>query len=87
MSLTLDEIETMLAPKTRKTGKSAKVRVWNAETSSFIPRDSKIHDLGTFHGRAGTVKRSRKGRTYRAPNGVRKTFPWNPAEVTAYIVK
>jgi hypothetical protein len=42
------------------------------------------HDLGSFHGRAGTTKRSRKGRTYRAPNGVRKYHPWNPQEVIAY---
>jgi hypothetical protein len=46
--------------------------------------DSDKHDLGSFHGRAGTPKRSRKGRTYRAPNGVRKYHPWNPQEVIAY---
>lgn len=32
-------------------------------------------DLGTHVGNVGTTKRSRKGRTYKAPNGVRKYQP------------
>jgi len=39
---------------------------------------------GEFHGKQGTPKRSRKGRTYRAPNGTRGYHPWNPEEVQVY---
>lgn len=39
---------------------------------------------GEFHGKVGTTRRSRKGRTYKAPNGSRKFQPNWEQEVVAY---
>ena len=41
---------------------------------------------GGFTGNQGSQRRSRKGRTYRAPNGSRTYHPWNPDEVQAYRI-
>jgi hypothetical protein len=43
---------------------------------------------GGFTGKAGTMKRSRKGRTYRAPNGSRTYLNnwWDETTVIAYQI-
>jgi hypothetical protein len=49
------------------------------------------YDLGKHVGKVGTMVRSRKGRTYHAPNGTRKYQPkdydTNGTEVVAYKLK
>lgn len=42
-------------------------------------------ESGSFQGRAGTIRRSNKGRTYRAPNGSRRYIIDYNTEVIAYV--
>lgn len=42
--------------------------------------------VGAFVGRAGSIRRSRKGRTYHAANGSRKYIISHDSEVLAYKV-
>lgn len=83
--LTTSELNVLLAPRKRKTkDPTGKGKVWDATQNSFVPFDSKMHDLGTYTGRVGTTRRNNKGGTKRMPNGSRRYLPWNPNEVTAY---
>lgn len=44
-------------------------------------------NLGGFEGKAGTARRSRKGRTYRAPNGRRHyAGQYETPEVVSYLL-
>jgi hypothetical protein len=48
-------------------------------------KDWKVGDVGSFTGKTGSVRRNRKGRTYKLPNGSRRYQHWNE-NITAYKV-
>lgn len=80
-------IVKLMAPrKKQRTGKFALVRY---EGSKGLIKVN-LEDIGVgpvFEGRTGTPRRSRKGRTYHAPNGSRKIVnQYGSAQVVSYMV-
>jgi hypothetical protein len=86
---TLAAIFTHKADKAKRRVKQGKGRVFvrtlEGLTSEVIERMGD-YDFQQFEGKVGTMVRSRKGRTYHAPNGSRK-FVVISSEVVAYKLK
>jgi hypothetical protein len=78
------DIALLLAPRKRK-APQGKGRKFTSEGWEVLTTTT---ECGTFRGKAGTIKRNRKGRTTRMPNGWR-TYPvWNDGtEALAYKLK
>lgn len=88
---TLDAIFATKASRKRKPQGKGKafVRGEDGLTSQVIMRMGDVN-LGKFEGNVGSVKRSRKGRTYHAPNGRRFYNPLHESgddQVVAYKLK
>lgn len=83
--LTSSEISELLAPRAKK------VKTPTGVGSKFDSDGWKVlestSEVGKFEGRAGTIKRNRKGRTSRLPNGSRWYPKWLEHEVLAYKLK
>ena len=79
--MTDQEILDLFAPvrKNKKTGATIKAMVIDENGAAQWVQANKA-DMGSFHGKVGTPKRSRKGRTYNAPNWSR----WYPHSHSAY---
>lgn len=74
-------IAMLLADEAKKTSTGSKWfdgTTWhNGKPQSF--------ESGSFVGKAGTMRRSNKGRSYRAPNGSRRYVIDYNTEVIAYV--
>jgi hypothetical protein len=84
---TLDELAALREQARHRTDRELfatrdQVKFFNGGEWVFgkLTADSK----GSFHGKQGSPKRSRKGRTVIQANGTRQYHPWNPDEVQAY---
>jgi hypothetical protein len=77
---TLDEVLALLAAKDRK---SATGNKWFDGTEWHY---GTARNVGSFQGRAGSIRRNRKGATSRMPNGTRKYID-NQTAVIAYLTK
>jgi hypothetical protein len=77
-------IEALMSnkPKASKTVKpNALIRTENGIEQVVL----KSSEFGAFQGKTGSIKRSRKGRTYRQSNGYVKFAPNWEKEVIAYL--
>lgn len=87
--LTPDDLTRMLSQKPTKR-KSTSSRCAIIRTENGLERvpmiEIKAADLGNFVGKVGSMRRSRKGRSYRAPNGSRRYLHGDGIEVVAYKV-
>lgn len=71
--LTPQQITALLnAPKKRRNRKAKSYGIGFDDTNTliFLPKPT-ASQKGGFAGKVGTTRRSRKGRTYKAPNGTR----------------
>lgn len=83
MDLTLIE-ELMKGPDSNKGATVNGRKYLNYEVEYVTTTRSKFSDLvGAFQGNVGSPRRSRKGRTYHAPNG-RRFYVRDSEEVLAY---
>lgn len=88
--LSLEQIQAVRAGvKKNSTGSLAKSFAWvRGEDGLFekVPLSSvEAMDLGSFQGRAGSLRRSRKGAVRRLPNGRRKFVQTWKSSVVSYL--
>jgi len=77
---TLDEIEAILAP----VATPAQGARYFDSTGWHDGKPSSLMS-GSFTGRAGSIGRSNKGRTYRKPNGSRRYLVDYESDIIAYM--
>lgn len=78
-------IAALLAQERTASGSSAKYLVATNAGAEWQYGEPDAMQRGSYQGKAGSVRRSNKGRTYRAANGTRRYIRDYDSEVIAYV--
>lgn len=84
--LTSADIDALLGKRRTKKPPQAIGRYLDSNNEWQPLLKSDMKRISAYDSKVGSTRRSRKGRTYKAPNGYARFPSWMPEEITSYIL-